>query len=88
MGENAESADIRPLTGSSNLVSSGLTGSHVSIPTKLAGNGYDDDKVLVVVGNFDIDDRTAVRDYQTSQLHVGADLPDEDVCFTLGSSYN
>lgn len=46
---------------------------------------YNDDKVLVVMGHSDVDDRTAVRDNQTRQLHVGTDLPDQHVCFTLGS---
>ena len=47
---------------------------------------YNDDKVLVVMGHSDVDDRTAVRDNQTRQLHVGTDLPDQNVCFTLGSA--
>jgi hypothetical protein len=49
-----------------------------------SGISYNDDKVLVVMGHPDVDDRTAVRDNQTRQLHVGTDLPDQNVCFTLG----
>ena len=52
-----------------------------------SARSYNDDKVLVVMGYSDVDDRTAVRDNQTRQLHVGTDLPDQHVCFTLGRAY-
>jgi hypothetical protein len=47
---------------------------------------YNDDKVLVVMGHSDVDDRAAVRDDQTRKLHVGTDLPDQNVCFALGGA--